>query len=305
MEENDHIRATYHENKPVSENGQYGHIEWINYDLEHENDYSKILADIDIIVHLAGKAHIQRPKARAGNSFGKINSEGTRRLAEAAARAGVRRFIYLSTVKVHGDVTTKNSKGRYQRFTENDRLNPQDPYAVSKLDAEHLLQKICQTADMDYVILRPPLIYGPGVKANFLRLIEVVTKGIPLPFASIHNLRSLLYVENLGHAIMTCSRRPEASNQVYLLSDIDISLPDLIHKIALFLGTKAILFPCHRSLLKLAGALAGRPEIMTRLTESLLVDNTKLIRELDWHPPVSFDEGLKKTIDWYRKYYGK
>ncbi|MGH8120968.1 MAG: NAD-dependent epimerase/dehydratase family protein [Gammaproteobacteria bacterium] len=299
------IRATYHGNKPVTENGQDASVEWTRYDLEHDNDYSKLLADIDIIIHLAGKAHIHKQNGHAGNSFVKINSEGTRQLAEAAARAGVRRFLYLSTVKVHGDVTTKNSEGGYQRFTENDRLNPQDPYATSKLDAEHQLRKICQSSKMDYVILRPPLIYGPGVKANFLRLIDTVAKGIPLPFASIHNLRSLLYVENLGDAILACSRRPEASNQVYLLSDIDISLTHLIHKIALFLGTKTLLFPCHGSLLKLAGVLTGKQEIMTRLMESLVIDNSKLARELGWKPPVSFDEGLGRTIDWYRKYHGK
>ena len=294
------IRATYHDNKPEPGHGKERQIEWIRVDFENKNDYAKLLDDIEVVVHLAAKVHIADNSEQALATFRKANSSVTRLLAEEAAKKGVKRFVYISTVKVHGEKTMCTHNGRYQRFTETDQCNPEDPYAISKLEAEHAISEICRKNPMEYVILRPPLLYGPFVKANFLSLIDTIATGIPLPLASIHNLRSFLYVGNLCHAIMACIRRPEASNQVYLISDIDISLPDLINKIALLLGTKSVLFSFPVSLLKMAGQLTGGRKIIDRLTESLLLDNSKLARELQWVPPVTFEEGLEKTIDWYR-----
>ena len=173
-----------------------------------------------------------------------------------------------------------------------------DPKNVSP---ENAIKDICRKCSMDYVIFRPPLIYGPDVKANFLRLIRLAEKGWPLPLASINTFRSILYVENLAHAILTSIQHPEAANQTYLVSDSEISVPDLINRISHHLGKKVFLFPCPVSFLKLAGKLTGKREVVERLTGSLLIDHSKLVNELHWQPSVDTDEALNSTINWYKE----
>jgi len=152
---------------------------------------------------------------------------------------------------------------------------------------------------MDFVILRPTLVYGTGVKANFLSFLNIINKNYPLPFASIKNKRSLLYVSNLAHAIFTCIERSEAANKTYLISDVDISVPELIKKIAYHMEKNTMLFHCPVALLKLLAGIVGRESMINRITDSLLVDSSRFRRELNWAPPYSLDEGLRETVSWY------
>lgn len=295
------IRATSHNKEPEFIESKDKGVDWIKYDLNASDyNYSTLFEDIDVIVHLAAKVHILNKNKHGLESFQNINVLGTQKLAEESAIRGVKRFIYISTVKVHGEQTILNNVDNVQRFTEDDQLRPVDAYATSKLDAERVISDICQSSGMDFVILRPPLVYGPYVKANFLRLIDAIENGMPLPLATINNLRSLLYVENFCDVIMECIKQPGAANNIYLISDIDILLTDLIEEIAHLLGRKPLLFPCPKYILKLAGQFTGRKAMVDRLTESLLIDNSKVMKELQWFPPVSFKEGLKSTIDWYQ-----
>jgi len=244
-------------------------------------------------------AKVHNKNKGAYDSFEKINTIGTRLLAEEAAKYNVKRFIFISTIKVHGENTIKNINGEYNYFTEEDKFNPSGLYAISKLKAENEIDDVCRTSTMDYVIFRPPLIYGPYVKANFLSLIDVIYKGIPLPLGSIDTFRSLLYVRNLCDAIISCFSCQTAANQKYLISDINISLQELIKKIAFQFDRRAPLFPFPEKLLILGGQLTGRVNTVNRLVESLLIDNSKFVNELHWEPPFSFDEGLKETVNWY------
>ena len=295
------IRGAYRSTKLEFSESEDAVAEWMRYDLDaDDNDYSRLLNDVEVVIHLAAKVHILNKNKCGLETFQRTNVLGTKKLAEESAIRGVKRFIFISTVKVHGEQTILNNVDNVQRFTEDDQLCPVDAYATSKLEAECIISDICQSSGMDYVIFRPPLVYGPYVKANFLRLIDAIAKGMPLPLATIKNLRSLLYVENFCDVILECIKQPRAANNIYLISDIDILLTDLIEGIAHLLGRKALLFPCPKYFLKLAGQLTGRKATVDRLTESLLVDNTKVMRELQWFPPVNFEEGLKSTIDWYQ-----
>ena len=291
------VRATYHNIYPEILNAKQANVDWVKYNLDSDIDYLNILDGIEIIIHLAARVHNKNKDVY--DSFEKINTRGTRLLAEEAARNDVKRFIFISTIKVHGENTIKNINDEHEYFTEEHQLNPCDSYAISKLKAENEINDICQLSTMDYVIFRPPLIYGPYVKANFLDLMRVISKGIPLPFGSVNTFRSLLYVRNLCDAIISCLTCPIVANQKYLISDINISLQELINKIAFQFDRRAPTFPFPEKLLILGGQLTGRVNSVNRLVESLLIDNSKFVNELQWEPPFSFDEGLKETVNWY------
>jgi Nucleoside-diphosphate-sugar epimerases len=300
-ERNYDVRATYFNSHPLPIPDSLRNLEWVRCNLcdEHCN-YSELLKDAAAVIHLAARTHINNSSNHAPDIFRKENTLTTVRLATAAAKTGIKRFIYISTVKVHGEKTATGSNAHKQRFTENDSFNPADPYAKSKLEAEQAILSICRHSKMNYVILRPPLIYGPYVKANFLRLIKIIDKGMPLPFGCVNNQRSLLYVDNLSHAIVACIEQPEALNKVYLISDTDVSLPQLISMIAKHVGNKTILFPFPVFLLEMLGNISGKKPVIARLTDSLLVDNYKIMQELHWSPAVNFENGIKSTIDWYK-----
>ncbi|MBC8017858.1 MAG: NAD-dependent epimerase/dehydratase family protein, partial [Verrucomicrobia bacterium] len=218
---------------------------------------------------------------------------GTERLALQAAQAGVKRFIFMSTVGVNG-----NSSGE-KSFTESDDPQPHNSYSVSKYEAELVLQRISQKTGIELVIMRAPLVYGPGNPGNFLSLLRLVSKGIPLPFASIKNRRSLIYVGNLVDALATCAVHPAAAGQTYLVSDgEDVSTPELIRRTAAALGVPARLFPLPVSLMRLAGKLTGKSGAVNRLVGSLTVDSTKIRQELGWIPPFTMEEGLAETARW-------
>jgi len=259
-------------------------------------DWTDALRGVDVVVHLAARVHIMRETAGDPLAeFLEVNLHGTENLARQAARAGVKRLVYISSIKVNGEST----KG--QPFSESDVPDPQGPYAVSKWQAEQALHRVAQEAGLEVVIVRPPLVYGPGVKGNFIRLLAAVDKGIPLPLASVRNKRSLIYLGNLVDALIICASHPAAAGRTYLVSDgEDIPTPELIRRLGRAMGHPAGLFPLPPGLLKLGGRLLGKAGQVERLLGSLRVDSEKIRRELDWRPPYSMQQGLQATADWYR-----
>jgi len=270
------------------------------FDLDDENyNYDKLLYGIDIIIHLASRVHMFSRQGDELEAYRKTNYLGVEKLAREAAERGVQRFIFLSSIKVNGESNVSDKEGGILAFNETDLPHPRGAYAISKLEAEDAIRKICHESEMDFVILRPTLVYGPGVRANFLSLIDAVHKKYPLPLATVKNKRSLLYVGNLVHAISMCVNCPEASNQTYLISDTEVSVPELVRKIASLLGKKALLFPFPVKLLKILASLTGKRPMIDRLTGSLLVDSSSLCEDVKWVPTYSLDEGLQATVTWY------
>jgi nucleoside-diphosphate-sugar epimerase len=261
-----------------------------------DTDWSNALAGIDIVIHLAARVHVMDETSEDPLiAYRQVNVAGTENLARQAAAHGVRRLVFLSSVKVHGEECDVS-------YSEKSRLTPQDPYGISKLEAENILRKIAAETELEVVIIRPPLVYGPGVKANFLRLLRMVARGVPLPLASITNARSLVYLGNLIDAIITCATHPQASGQTYLISDgEDVSTPMLIRQMAAALNRPARLIPFPPSLMRLAGKVTGKKMAVDRLLGSLLVDSSKIRRELGWKPPFTMEEGLVETAKWFRK----
>lgn len=273
-------------------------------DIDANTNYATSLSCVDTVVHLAARVHIMNDHALDPLAeFRKVNVDGTLNLARQAAKAGVRRFIFISSVKVNGEFTLSPSpsptsgRGGATAFSEADIPNPQDAYGISKLEAEQGLLKIAQETGMEVVIIRPPLIYGPGVKANFASLLRVVRKGLPLPLGAIHNKRSFIYVENLVSFILHCIHHPLAANQILLVSDgQDLSTTELLKECAKALGVRAWLLPLPQKLIEVAAALIGKKDVAQRLCGNLQVDITKARELLGWNPPYSVADGLKATV---------
>jgi len=259
--------------------------------------WNEALAGMDAVVHLAARVHVMAEAMPDGlAAYRRVNVEGTEGLALAAAAAGVRRFVFLSTIKVNGEAT------RTRPFTESDPPAPQDAYARSKGEAEQALRRIGAQTGMEVVILRPPLVYGPGVKGNFLSLLKIVARGVPLPLGSVKNRRSLIYVGNLADAIVKCLEHPAAAGETFLVRDAeDLSTPELVHRLARALGVAPRLIPVPPSWLVLGGRWLGRGAAVERLAGSLTVDDSRIRDALGWHPPYSLDEGLEATGRWYRE----
>ena len=264
-------------------------------DLTSEKGWSEALAGIDVVVHLAARAHIMHDHtADPLAQYRRVNTESVLKLARLAAARGASRFVFISSVKVNGEVT------REKPFTEIDEPLPTDPYAVSKLEAERGLAGIAAETGLGCVTLRPPLVYGPGVKGNFVRLMTLVRRGIPLPFASLPNKRSLLYAGNLVSAIERVATSGAALGHTYLLSDgADVSTPQLARLLGAAMGKKSRLIPCPPGLLMAVGKLAGRVDEMQRLTGSLQVDSSRIRRELAWQPPFTVEQGVAATARWF------
>ncbi|MDM9654043.1 SDR family oxidoreductase [Pseudomonas wenzhouensis] len=241
--------------------------------IDGATDYSAALNGVDVVVHAAARAHIMRDEVSDPLAeYRKVNVEGTLNLAKQAVAAGVKRFVYISSVKVNGESTTGLSA-----FTEEDSAKPEDPYGVSKQEAEEGLRLLAQETGLEVVIIRPPLVYGPGVKANFLSLLKLSATGLPLPFSSVNNNRSMVYVGNLVDLIVRCIDRPAAANQTFLVSDgEDVSLRKLVTYIRLCLGRSPRLLQVPVGLFKLAGALTGKLGIVDRLVGDLQVDSSKV-----------------------------
>ncbi len=265
--------------------------------IDAETDWTPALQGVDVVIHLAARVHVMHDAAVDPlAAFRDFNLHGTMNFARQAARAGVRRFVFVSSIKVNGE---QRSSGR--AFTESDQADPQDPYAVSKWEAEQALQRMADETGMEVVIVRPPLVYGPGVKGNFAQMLKVLAKRIPLPLASVHNLRSLVYIGNLADALIACAAHPAAAGQTYLVSDgEDLSTPSLLRQLGVAMGRPALLLPCPPGLLRLAARVTGKADQMQRLQGSLQVDSGKIRRELGWTPPYTLQQGLQETAEWYR-----
>ena len=264
-------------------------------DINARTDWSKALVKIDSIVHLAARVHVMNDSsADPLSEFRKVNVEGTVNLAQQAARANVRRFIFISSIKVNGEKT----EGKY--FTENDEPAPQDPYGISKFEAEQELRRIARETGLEVVILRPPLIYGPSVKANFYQLMNAIYRGWPLPLGKVNNQRSLLYVNTFANAIKTCLTHPNANGKTFLVSDEkSLSTAELIVALGRFLRSTPRLFNIPVSWMRFGGSLLGKAATVDRLTSSLVVDSNKIRQELSWDSPYNFDTGIQKTAEWF------
>lgn len=257
-------------------------------------DWSEALVDIDLVVHAAARVHVMSDKAiNPLAEFRKVNVEGTLNLAKQAAKLGVKRFIFVSSIKVNGETT---EPGR--PFTADDTPAPMDLYGVSKLEAEQGLQQLACETDMELVIIRPPLVYGSGVKGNFASMIKLVEKGIPLPLGAINNHRSLVGLDNLVDLIVTCIDHPKAANQVFLAGDgEDLSTSELLRRVAKAMGKPSRLIPVPACLLQFGATLLGKKAVGQRLLGSLQVDISSTRERLGWTPPLSVDEGLKRCFE--------
>lgn len=265
--------------------------------LEHDPDWTSALSEIDVVIHLAARVHIMNEKSGSAlDEYRQINSIATRNLAQHAAKCGVKRFVFLSSIKVNGEYTVNNVP-----FTEESAPKPEDPYGLSKLYAEQYLQTISQETGLEVVIIRPPLIYGPQVKANFLKMLGLVKKGLPLPFGQVKNSRNLLYVGNLVSALCTVVSHPNAANQTYLVADDEsLSLTQMMNLIAQAMDVKLRLIPIPVGMMAALFRLLGLKSLTTRLFGSLEVSNHKIKSQLGWVPPVHVAEGLTETVKWYR-----
>jgi nucleoside-diphosphate-sugar epimerase len=259
-----------------------------------DTDWSDILHDCDVVAHLAARVHVIKDASTDPlQEYRTVNTAGTERLAQEAAAAGIKRFVYVSTVKVNGE-------GAPYAYTERDVPAPADAYSLSKWEAEEVLRRIGSASGLKAVILRPPLVYGPGVGANFLRLMKWVALGLPLPLGSIRNCRSMIYRENLVDAIVTTVSHPRAAGETFLVSDgIDLSTPEFVRIIASRMGRKPFLVPCPTAFLKALGWVAGRGKEVDRLTGSLSIDSSKIGKLLDWKPPFTIEEGIRETVKWF------
>lgn len=263
--------------------------------VDHSTDWAKILAGVDAVVHLAARVHFTKDTPSSSlAAYRETNTVGTERLATMAIQAGVRQLLYVSTVKVNGEQTG------VAPFTEADSPRPQDPYALSKWESEQMLNALSVKSGLDVVILRPPLVYGRGVGANFMRLVRLVQMGLPLPLGSVSNRRSLIFVRNLADAILTSMGHPRARGQTFLVSDgTDVSTPELIQCLARLMNVPVNIIKCPIRLLCALGKLAGRSAELGRLIGSLTVDSTKIRTETGWVPAYTTYQGLEETMRWY------
>ena len=254
-------------------------------------NWRPVLAGCDTVVHLAARVHEMNDTVQDSLAlYRATNTEATLNLARQAAQAGVKRFVFISTVKVNGE-------GRDAAYRETDMPAPEDAYAISKWEAEQGLQRIAREIGLEVVILRPPLVYGPGVKANFLRLMKTIQRGWPLPLGAIHNHRSLLYLGNFVDAIRACLEHPAAAGQTFLLDDgRPVSTPELVRAIARAMGRPARLLAVPVGVLAFMGALLGKRAAVARLTGSLHVDSSAIRSRLGWTPPYSMEAGLAATV---------
>ena len=262
-------------------------------DIGPDTDWTGVLEGIDAVIHLAARVHVMRETGPDPLSrFRRVNALGTERLARAAARAGVGHLVYLSSVKVHGETSPSGAP-----FTETMAPAPEDPYGLSKWEAEQALARIAADTGLGVTVFRPPLVYGPGVRANFARLVEAVRRGVPLPFGAVQNRRSLVYVGNLADAIAASLSRTEAIGQTFLVSDGPaLSTAELVRSIAQALQCRPRLLAIPPALLRLAGALTGKRAEIGRLLGDLAVDDSLLRNRLSWRPPYGLEEGLAATV---------
>lgn len=262
-------------------------------DLDGNTEWEPVLTGCHAVVHLAARVHVMKDVALDPLSeFRRVNVQGTLHLARQAVAAGVRRFIYLSSIKVNGESTAVGCP-----FNALDAPHPLDAYAVSKMEAEQGLLAMARQTGMEVVVIRPPLVYGPGVKANFATMMRWVRLGVPLPLGAIKNQRSLVALDNLVDFTMTCLTHPAAANEIFLVSDgEDVSTTELLQRMGLAMGRPARLLPVPVKYLQWLAAVSGQQNVIRRLCDSLQVDIEKNLKLLQWTPPVTLDQGLKKVV---------
>lgn len=260
-------------------------------DLADSIDWREALQGVDVVVHLAARVHVMRDAADDPlGEFRKVNVQGTHNLVRQAAAACVKRFVFLSSVKVNGEATAPG-----HAYTSDDVPAPEDAYGVSKLEAEQTLRSVCSETGMEFVVIRPPLVYGPGVQGNFQSMMRAIQRGIPLPLGAIDNRRSLIAMDNLVDLIMACLAHPAAANQVFMAADgEDVSTSALLRKVAAAHGLPARLIPVPTGLLRFCATVLGKRAAADRLLGSLVVDASRTCDVLGWTPAVSMDEQLRK-----------
>lgn len=261
-------------------------------EINGETDWTEALQGIKVVVHLAARVHVMKDNAADPlDELRKVNVEGAWNLARQACDAGVQRFIFISSIKVNGESTPLG-----RPYTPEDRPAPMDAYGISKSEAEYVLRQLADESGMEMVIIRPPLVYGPGVKANFHSMMHWLNKSVPLPLGGIHNKRSFVALDNLIDLIVTCIDHPAAANQTFLAGDgEDLSTTELLQRLGQALGKPAKLFSMPIRVLKIGAILLGKRDMAQRLCNSLQVDISKACDLLGWQPPVTVDEALKKT----------
>ena len=265
------------------------------HDRSTEDEIHRLLQDVQVVVHLAARVHVMSEHAADPLAeFRQVNLVWTERLARLAASQGIHRFVYMSSVKVNGEQNVRP-------FTEEDVPCPLDPYGISKWEAEQALAKVAAESGMEIIVIRSPLVYGPGVGGNFLQLLKILRRGVPLPFAHIQNCRSLIYLGNLVHALIQCVQDVRAAGQTYMVSDgEDLSTPELIRRLGRGMGVSVRLWSVPTPMLRWIGMVARKQAVIERLVGSLRVDSSKIRRELDWWPPFTVDTGLSETAAWFR-----
>ncbi len=260
-------------------------------DIDSQTDWNPVLKGVKTVIHLAARVHVFGKGAQALDEYRRVNVGGSVNLARQAAKAGVRRFVYISTIKVHGEESLNTP------FKPDDEPAPADWYSVSKLEAEKNLTELCDAACMELVIIRPPLIYGRGAKGNFAKLVSLVRKGYYLPFGKVSNRRSLMGIENFCSLVAVCSRHPAAPGRILLASDgQDVSTPDLVRLIAQCSNRPVRLVPVPASLLLAAANLLGMGAQMRKLTGNLQVDSSETRNLLGWTPPLTLEQGIAKSV---------
>jgi nucleoside-diphosphate-sugar epimerase len=287
------VRAAVRAGTPAELPGCSGVERAILGDISASTGWSSLLTNVDCVVHCAALAHIMHETAgEALAAYRAVNVDGSRRLAEQAAAAGVRRLVYLSSIKVNGEKTAHGAP-----FLCSDTPAPQDAYGVSKWEAEQALWEVSAKTGLEVVVVRPPLVYGPGVKGNLARLLKLVRLGLPLPFSAVQNKRSLIGLDNLVDLLIRCVDHPAAAGQTFLVSDgEDLSTPDLLRHMAAAMNRSPRLFPVPVSLLRLAGGAFGKRAEIDRLVGSLQIDSSHTRRVLGWTPPVSVEEGVRRMV---------
>lgn len=278
-----------------------GGFHWVAlHDHSTDTETQQALDGVQVIIHLAARVHVMTDLAADPlGEFRRVNTVWTERLARVAARQGVRRFVYLSSIKVNGEESTTP-------FTEQDAPNPQDPYGISKWEAEQALAAVSSETGLELVVVRSPLVYGPGVGGNFLQLLKVLRTGIPLPLALVENRRSLIFLGNLVDALIHCVQDKRATGRTYVVSDgEDLSTPELIRRLGRTMGGTVRLWPFPLSLLRWVGCTLGKQVALDRVLGSLQLDCSALRRELDWHPPYAVDHGLAETAAWFNGIRGR
>jgi nucleoside-diphosphate-sugar epimerase len=273
------------------------HANFMVGDLGPDNDWREALHECDAVVHCAARVHVMNDNSIDSLAeFRRVNVEGTLNLARQASEAGVKRFVFISSIKVNGEHTPTDTA-----FGADDEPAPVDPYGISKYEAERGLFALAESTGMDVVVIRPPLVYGPGVKGNFLSMMHWLNSGVPLPLGAIHNKRSLVARDNLVDLIVTVLRHPAAANQVFLAGDgVDLSTTELLRRTAFALGKPARLVPIPMHILNKVAALLGKQAMAERLCGSLRVDISKTQVMLDWQPPMAVDSALVKTAMAFR-----